>query len=196
MSDQCQSCGSYQNLKICALCAASLICDRCRGHHEFGCKEAQEKKARGQGKTVREIGRSDVVIPPMAGRQIQSPEATRPGNMNPGIGETRQLSVSARLPEPIKVASQIQDPVDETAQNEAFNAAMDVARQLQIDIAASMIGAEVVLPAGPEPDVDEINMQIAEAVAADDGMPLPNFEEIDAVIAEAEQAAASSTNEN
>lgn len=155
MSEQCQSCGAFDGLQLCPSCGTAPICGRCRGGHELGCKEAQEKKKRGQGKTVNEVLRSDKIIPPMAGRQSQTPEPERPSTLNPGVNITP--FIQAHSPERTKALSQLQ-----TKMEEKLNDATWVTENLP-----KILG----LPVEAEPDVDEINMKIAEAVAEDDGMP-------------------------
>jgi len=64
MNEQCNSCGSYQDVAACAHCTATM-CTRCIYHYSHVCEDNQKRKARGEGPTVRElrmpVRRPDVV---------------------------------------------------------------------------------------------------------------------------------------
>jgi hypothetical protein len=62
--DQCNSCGAFEGEK-CFHCP-TLVCARCRKHHESICEENQKRIARGEGPTVRNFGRRVIQIPSAA----------------------------------------------------------------------------------------------------------------------------------
>jgi hypothetical protein len=52
MSEQCNSCGAHDSALFCTYCGIPL-CGRCRSNHEFVCEQAQKRKTRGLGPTIR-----------------------------------------------------------------------------------------------------------------------------------------------
>jgi recombinational DNA repair protein (RecF pathway) len=72
MINQCQSCGSFDDLQLCDHCKIALVCLRCKGHHVMTCEENQKKKARGQGPTVRQIFTKPAPIPDNVDQGIQA----------------------------------------------------------------------------------------------------------------------------
>ena len=60
MRNQCNFCGSFDDVSgPCAHCP-SLVCNFCRSAHESACKELQKARASGQGQTIRRVGVSAV----------------------------------------------------------------------------------------------------------------------------------------
>lgn len=54
MNEQCNTCGSLEDIQKCQHCP-TVICLRCQMRHEEFCEQLQKMKQRGQGPTVRQV---------------------------------------------------------------------------------------------------------------------------------------------
>ena len=86
-SDQCNICGSYEELLPCAHCT-TVLCQNCQRNHSPLCEDIQKRKKRGEGPTV-----GNTPTPPhRAGHQPP-----------PTTGPDRRTSMPAVLGAPYKL---------------------------------------------------------------------------------------------
>ena len=83
MHPSCNSCGAFENLKGCKHCP-TILCDRCRHHHESTCEVVQKKKASGQGPTVL---RPDIYSSPV----VHTPSAHPVSDADQGLAAVSDL---------------------------------------------------------------------------------------------------------
>lgn len=88
MNDQCNGCGSFDEISKCSFCP-TLLCGRCSRRHSMLCEELQKRKKRGEGPTI-----ANVQVPAhRAGHE--TPETTGPDRHfaeNPALGAPYDLS--------------------------------------------------------------------------------------------------------